>query len=145
MPKRKEENLTESEREKFEYWLFEMDDVLEPLVAAAASAGYRLDYSLDSLDELEKYWLACGEGPADGTAANRAARYLGEVFRKQVGGTWALCDNGPRYLYNKLPVLSGYSRLNIEFCPMAVFGGFATRAEAGSLRRAVESHRLSLA
>ncbi|HEX4611828.1 MAG TPA: hypothetical protein VH092_26775, partial [Urbifossiella sp.] len=86
------------------------------------------------------YWLAAGEGQADGSAANRAARYLGEVFRRQVGGTWRLCDKGPRYLYHGLPVIAGYATTDIEFCPVEMFANFAVRSLPGALRRAVEAH-----
>jgi hypothetical protein len=139
MPKRKR-GVTPEEREKFEHFLFEMDDVLEPYIAGAVALGYPFDYSLDSLAELERYWRTAGDGNRDGTAANRAARYLGEVFRRCVGGTWRLCDKGPRYLYHGLPVVAGYANADIEFCPIEVFANFVARSEPGLLRRAVESH-----
>lgn len=141
MPKPKSKpGVTAEEREKFQYFLFEMDDVLEPYVRAAVAMGYCLDYSLDSLAELERYWQAAGDGQRDGTAANRAARYLGEVFRRQVGGQWRLCDKGRRYLYQGLPVIAGYATMDIEFCPIDVFGNYVLSGDVGLLRRAVESH-----
>jgi hypothetical protein len=139
MPRRTR-GVTPEQREKFEHFLIEMDDVLEPFIGGAAAQGYLLDYSLDSLAELERYWRATGEKQRDGTAANRAARYLGEVFRRCVGGTWRLCDKGPRYVYHGLPVIGGYASVDIEFCPIQVFGNFVASGESGMLRRAVESH-----
>jgi len=139
MSKRKTD-VAPAEREKFEQFLFEMDDVLDVYVGTAAAQGYALDYSLDRLAELERYWRETGESSADGTLANRASRYLGEVFRRRLGGTWRLCDKGPRYLYNGLPVIAGYANMDIEFCPVEVFASFVARGEAGMLRRAVESH-----
>lgn len=129
-----------SEREKFEQFLFEMDDVLEAFVATANARGFALDYSLESLAGLEQQWLETGDGERDGSAANRAARYLGEVFRRKLGGHWRLCEKGSRYLYNGLPVIAGYANLDIEFCPVEVFANFVARRERGMLRRAVESH-----
>jgi len=139
MPKPKR-GVTPEEREKFEHFLFEMDDVLEPYVRAAVAGGYALDYSPDSLAELERYWRAAGDGRRDGTAANRAAGYLGEVFRRTVGGVWRQCDKGPRYLYHGLPVVAGYATADIEFCPIEVFGNCVVRGEPGMLRRALGSH-----
>jgi hypothetical protein len=137
MPRR---GLSVEEREKFEFFLFEMDDVLSLYVASAISLGYALDYTLDSLVELERYWREAGDGSPDGAAASRAARYLGEVFRRNVGGTWRLCDKGPRYLHHGLPVLAGYASMDIEFCPTAVFRNYAASEKSGLLRTAVESH-----
>ncbi|VTT96796.1 Uncharacterized protein OS=Porphyromonas crevioricanis JCM 15906 GN=PORCRE_1882 PE=4 SV=1 [Gemmataceae bacterium] len=128
------------EREKFELFLFEMDDVLGLYVASAVSLGYALDDTLDSLVELERYWREAGGRQPDGTAASRAARYLGEVFRRNVGGTWRLCDKGPRYLHHGLPVLAGYASMDIEFCPTAVFSNYVASEKSGLLRTAVESH-----
>jgi len=65
---------------------------------------------------------------------------LGELFRKCVGGKWELCLKDPKYLYFKLPVLSGYSDKSIEFCPIEVLGSFVFKRELGMLRRAIESH-----
>jgi hypothetical protein len=65
---------------------------------------------------------------------------LGEVFRKTVGGRWELCLKDPKYLYFKLPVVSGYSDKPIEFCPIEVLANLIRKKEPGTLRRAVESH-----
>jgi hypothetical protein len=138
---KKNSRLSPEEREQFEHYLFEMDDVLGIFVEQARNAGYQLDYSMDSLAQLEAYWWAIGESASDGTAGNRAARYLGEVFRRQLGGKWELCDKGHRYLYDKRPVIVGYSKVDLEFCPMEIFANFARRREQGMLRRAVEAHR----
>lgn len=84
MPKR---GVTSDDQEKFEHFLFEMDDVLESYVVAAVEQGYGLDYSLESLVELERYWQATGDGQRDGTDANRAARYLGERTSSSTSGS----------------------------------------------------------
>jgi len=39
---------TPEELEKFQQFLFEMDDVLEAFIAEARAAGFGLDYTLDS-------------------------------------------------------------------------------------------------
>jgi hypothetical protein len=128
------------ELEKFQYFLFEMDDVLEPFVAAAQKAGFQLDYSIDSLMSLEQFLLAQPTAAGDSHLQNRAARYLGEVFRKNLGGKWELCLKDPKYLFYKLPVISGYSEMPIEFCPIEIIANFAGKKESGLLKRAVESH-----
>jgi hypothetical protein len=140
MKKGNKQLATPEELEKFEYFLFEMDDVLEAFLAEASAAGFAFDYSFDSLDALEKYVLSQPDEGKSSRFQNRAARYLGEVFRKTVGGKWELCLKDPKYLYFKLPVLTGYSDKPIEFCPVEVLGNFTHKKEPGILKRAVESH-----
>lgn len=119
-----------------------MDDVLENMVRDAGTHGFELDFSVDSLDRLEEYLLALKrEGKPRDFLRTRGARYLGEVFRKELGGNWELCLKSPRYLYYGLPVVSGYSDLNIEFCPPEVVANFLHREEPRLLRPALESHR----
>ena len=142
MNKRDVEATTE-EREKFEHFLFEMDDVLDAFISEARSRGFALNYSLESLESLETLLLS-QHGPGDDGVLlkGRAARYLGEVFRKAVGGRWELCLKDPAYLYFKLPVISGYSASGIEFCPVEVLTNFLHARKKGLLRQAVESHKL---
>jgi hypothetical protein len=84
---------SEDEMEKFQQYLFEMDDVLrEFLDEVAAQAGVALDFTTESLDRLELAIdiLLSRPGAEVDTVRNRAARYLGEAFRRHIGGTWAL-------------------------------------------------------
>jgi hypothetical protein len=140
MKKGTKELATSEELETFEHFLFEMDDVLEAFLSEASAAGFHLDCSLDSVDALEKYVVSQPDGGKNSRLQNRAARYLGEVFRKSVGGKWELCLKDPKYIYFKLPVLTGYSDKPIEFCPIEVLGNFIVKREPGLLRRAIESH-----
>lgn len=138
MPKRLQASM--EEREQFEHFLFEMSDVLEAFVLAASRSGFKLDYSLESLDDLERYWDSTGERERDGLVANQAARYLGETFRRNLGGKWTLCVKDSDYLYLKLPVISDYAKMDIEFCPIMIFGNYVVRKQHGVLRRAVEAN-----
>jgi len=140
MKKGRKQLATPEELEKFECFLFEMDDVLEAFLAEASAEGIDFDYSLDSLDALEKYVVSQPDEGKSSRFQSRAARYLGEVFRKSVGGRWELCLKDPNYVYFKVPVLTGYSDKPIEFCPIEVLGSFTLKKEPGMLKRAVESH-----
>jgi hypothetical protein len=127
--------------EKFELFLFEMDDVLDAFLAQASQSGIVLDYSTESLDQLEAILDAQpGTSEEAETIRNRAARYLGEVFRKQVGGRWELCLREPKSLYFKLPVVSGYAKSGIEFCPVEVIANFLHSRKKGLLRGALAAH-----
>ncbi len=134
------EAMDEEDIEKFEMFIFEMDDVLEPFIEEAESKGKLLDYSLESLHALEAYLNEVDE-PAEVASLlkNRASRYLGEVFRKNVGGRWELCAD-PDKLFFKLPVLVDYAQMPLEFCPIEIVANYLGSRKAGLLRGAVASH-----
>lgn len=135
---------TAEELEQFEQFLFEMVDVLDTLISEALEGGVQLDFSIESLHWLEEYLLAGTSLDQEQLALrkSRAARYLGEVFRRCVGGHWELCLKGPRYLYNKLPVIAGYTAEPVEFCPTEIVANYFHSREQGFLARVVESDKL---
>lgn len=132
--KRKKPLVTPEDLEKFEDFLFEMDDVLEAFLADAASSGYTLDYSVPSLDAMEQFLLANAGSSDLSRIENRAARYLGEVFRKKFGGTWQLCQDEPRHICFKLPIIKGYLSNGAEFCPIAIINNFMFSRRLGLCR-----------
>jgi len=136
----KKGKISQEEREKFDYFIFEMDDVLEEFISDAKKDGMNLDYSLSSLDNLELIILKNLDKEINvEILKNRSSRYLGEVVRKNLGGKWELCDKDPRYLYFKLPVISGYSNFPIEFCPIEIIENFVFSKKRGLLKQAVEA------
>jgi hypothetical protein len=140
MKKKARTRIDQGEIEKFEQFLFEMSDALELFVAEAREAGFNLDSSMNSLDTLEQYLLQKSASSNDGQLRNRAARYLGEVFRKNVGGKWELFIEDPRNLFFGLPVISGYSVRSIEFCPIEMISNCLARRRPGLLKEIVKSH-----
>jgi hypothetical protein len=92
---------------------------------------------LNSLDAIENYLsqpINCTEN-----GKNRSARYLGEVFRKNYGGNWDLCNDGPNYIYNGLPIIKNFSEVDFEFCPLAVIENYVITKRDGLLKGAIES------
>ncbi|MEO8378779.1 MAG: hypothetical protein ABI779_03865 [Acidobacteriota bacterium] len=130
----------EEERDKFEHYLFEMDDVLEDFVGEAQAVGYALDYREDSLGALEAFIAERLESDPS-QVKNRAARYLGEVFRKNVGGHWDIYLENPKDLHYKLPVVTGFSSADLDFCPIELVENFVVKKEAGTLIRAFKYHK----
>ncbi len=129
--------------EEFEVYLFEMDDVLETFIGEFGNT-YTLDYSEGSLGDLERLHNERGsQGPetAREQLKNRSARYLGEVFRKNVGGHWRLCTGDPKQLFFNLPVVAGYASMDLEFCPIEVISNYLFSKRSGLLKTAVESHK----
>jgi hypothetical protein len=132
--------LEQADLDKFEMFLVDMPDALEQFTQAAAAAGFHLDYSLESLGQLEQ-WVLAHRLTGDDTSLfdNRSARYLGEVFRQNLGGTWKLCLKDPRHLFFKLPVITDFSEKDLDFCPIEVMANFAHHPKEGALRRVVAS------
>lgn len=126
---------------RFQKFIFEMDDVMEVFLAFAMSKGFRLDYSISSLDDLEVFIDGSGDGARESELLNRCSRYLGEVFRKNLGGSWDLCLDDPKNIHYRLPVINRFSDVDLEFCPLAVVGNYVARKKRGILREAVEVNK----
>jgi hypothetical protein len=103
-------------REDFEYWLADMDDALGRFLASLPQrTREHLDYSPESLDALEDWILATYPSVDAMRAADQSrlvdgiARYIGETFRKHIGGRWDIQLEDPKALYFGRPILTGYS------------------------------------
>ena len=96
--------------EQFQDWLAHMDDALEAFLARLpAEMRERLDGSPESLGVLEA-WLLERYPTIDAILEDEeashldgAARYVGEVFRRMLGGHWRLRLNNPKYVYYGIP------------------------------------------
>lgn len=127
--------------EKFQRFVFEMDDIMEVFIAFAEGKGFRFDYSILSLDELELFIDYLGGDAIEGEMLNRCSRYVGEVFRKNLGGCWDLCLDDQKNINFRLPVINRFSDLDLDFCPLAVVGNYIIRRKRGLLRGAVEANQ----
>ena len=127
--------------EEFQAFVFEMDDVLDAFISSARSENFELNYSLGSLNQLEAYIDSRGDSRDDWNFINRAARYLGEVFRKNVGGIWTLSLDDPKNINYRLPIIANYSDLDMEFCPLAIVRNYVIRRKRGLLDDAVQSNK----
>jgi len=79
----------------FEYWIFQMDDKLESFISSLyGDIKTHLDYSVTSLNNVEEWLINTYKTPEAIDAMHRAitvdgfCRYIGEVFRKKLGGHW---------------------------------------------------------
>ena len=113
------------DREEFEYWLFDMDDAIEGfLESLSIPVRGKLDSSPDSLDVLEAWLL--DRYPKTESMLDRyefprvddAARYIGETFRRTLGGYWDIKLDHPKNAYFGLPILTGFERPPTPICPL---------------------------
>lgn len=79
----------------FEYWIFQMDDKLESFISSLyGDIKTHLNYSIESLKNVEEWLISTYKTPEAIDAMHRAitvdgfCRYIGEVFRKKLGGHW---------------------------------------------------------
>ena len=99
-------------QEQFQDWLSHMADALEEFLAQLpAEVRAHLDGSPESLGALEAWLLERYPTiPAiledeEHPHLDGAARYVGEVFRKALGGHWRLRLNDPKYVFHGIPEL----------------------------------------
>jgi len=117
---------TDDEEELFENWLAHMDDALAEFIARLPPAlKAALDFAPASLDRLEAFLLerypnleaikAAPQPDLDG-----AARYVGEVFRRNIGGRWRMRTDDPKYVYAGLPELTFSATKDTPVCPITL-------------------------
>jgi hypothetical protein len=113
-------------QEQFEYWLSHMDDALAEFFARLPEdLRAKLDYSPASLPAIEEWLLARYPNPgaimtdAELPILDGAARYVGETFRKSVGGRWRIRLDDPKYVYHGLPELTFLEKRDTPECPLA--------------------------
>lgn len=99
-------------RDEFEIWLIQMDDRLEELAdLLPKNVARELDFSVGSLDALEG-WLLKNYANYKSLFQESEARlfdclasYVGETFRKCVGGKWNIDLDDPDDVFYQLPVI----------------------------------------
>lgn len=131
------------EREKFEKFLFIMDDQLEALEENAASYGINLHRDLESLEKLEDLFDAmtiefCKE--QKNNLSITFGRYLGEIVRGNFGGLWHLPLDDPKNINFNTPVIIGHSKIEgLEFPALGVMHAYSVRKKTGLLRKSILS------
>ena len=70
----------------------------------------KLDYSIKSLDELEK-WILCNYKEVNDLIEDRKILdyltvYIGETFRKYIGGKWVIDLENKKNVFYSMPVLT---------------------------------------
>jgi hypothetical protein len=135
-------------RDDFDHWVADMDDSLERFRdALPEDVSRELDGSIGSLDALEAWilqrypdteaMLADDQAePVDG-----AARYIGEVFRRELGSQyWDIdLDNRDAAFFN-LPVLTSGPG-STPVAPAALATAAAQRRTGSFLRTVLENSR----
>jgi len=124
----------DKEREDFEFWLVDMDGAIERFLEEVPSAiTRRLDFSPESLDALEAWILGRYPSaqtmlaPTESRVVDGLARYIGETFRKAIGGKWEIRLDDPRYVFHGIPQLTGFSERPTPVAPISLATASADR------------------
>lgn len=111
-------------RDEFELWLFNMDDALASFLKTYLTKQMQsLDYSPGSLNILENWLLSrypnviSTRPSSEAVVVDGAARYVGETYRKTLGGKWNIKLDDPKYAYHGLPILQGDHKKSTPLCP----------------------------
>ena len=98
-------------QENFQDWIFFISDKMEYFTGEFAQEnGLTLDYSIKSLDEIEGWILANFKHHNDLIAEKKLLDYItiyiGETFRKHIGGKWYIDLEIKKNAYYSMPVLT---------------------------------------
>ena len=99
-------------QENFQDWIFFIPDKMEYFTGEFAQENsLTLDYSIKSLDEIEGWILANFKHHNDLIAEKKLLDhitiYIGETFRKHIGGKWYIDLENKKNAYYSMPVLTG--------------------------------------
>lgn len=116
--------FSERESEDFEAWLTDMPDCLRKFLDEIEVDGsIKLDFSANSLLSIESLLLSRFPDQmsykqfAETHFVDGVTRYVGEVFRRSLGGRWELSRKNPNDVNFGLPVLTGYIGETTPTCP----------------------------
>lgn len=98
-------------QENFQDWIFFISDKMEYFTGEFAQENsLTLDYSIKSLDKIEGWILANFKHHNDLIAEKKLLDYItiyiGETFRKHIGGKWYIDLENKKNAYYSMPVLT---------------------------------------
>ena len=111
-------------QEDFQEWIFFISDKMDEFTDTFAKDNHLiLDYTLASLDDVERWILdnysKIKDLLADKVTLDRLTIYIGETFRKYIGGKWFMDLKNKKNAYYSVPVLTDPSyRGEVYLTPM---------------------------
>lgn len=116
-----------SDQDRFEFWLMEMDvSICRFLDYLPEGEAKRFDFSVDSLSCLESWLISRYDGPmeimrpTEAEVHDGAARYIGETFRKNLGGKWKIDFADKKNVFFGVPQINEMKGQVAQFCPHAL-------------------------
>lgn len=119
------------------FWLA-IDFRIEHFKIATKDDAYDWNFSLQSFNQLEDFIL---KNNIDENHAlyDDIASYIGEVVRRNYGGQWECClDKKENSMLYGWPVIAGWNKYEVLFCPYESLRLFLFRKEKGMLLHNIE-------
>ncbi|MED5524842.1 MAG: hypothetical protein VX447_08830 [Pseudomonadota bacterium] len=140
--------MTISEKkENFEFWLMDMDAAIDSFISRISLEDKsKLDFSIDSLCTIEN-WILQNYSSSDevknmsnSQMVDGAARYIGETFRKILGGKWFIDYSDKDNVFFGLPQLKDMKNQKAQICPLTLVSASASRRKGNFLINILRSH-----
>jgi hypothetical protein len=144
--KKSENRLKIATKEEFEYWLFYLDDVLEDFLDFLPhEISKKLDFSSNSLDILEEWIL--DRYPSievvlqfdQSSVLDALAIYVGETFRKMLGGKWSIELEDLDFVFCQEPILTVFDEHSSRESPLSLVTASIDRRTGTYLRKVLEN------
>lgn len=123
-----------TKEDQFQFWLMEMSEAIERFFRSIEpDVAARLDFSPESLKELENLALATYphiddlKKPSESKMVDGMARYVGEVFRKNLGGKWFIDYSDEKNAFYGLPQLKEMKGQRTQICPLTLVSASTDR------------------
>ena len=120
--------------DQFQHWLMDMDDTIARFLAKMPDDDARqLDFSAQSLNAIEAIALRVYAGidelkkPSESAAVDAMARYVGETFRRHLGGKWFIDFTDQKNAFYGLPQLKDMRGQTTQICPMTLVSASTDR------------------
>lgn len=114
-------------QDRFEIWLMEMDESIRRFSDLLPEESRRtLDFSMNSMMCLESWLISRYERPVEvmrpteAAVHDGAARYIGETFRKHLGGKWKIDFIDKKNVYFGVPQIVSMKGQVAQFSPHAL-------------------------
>jgi hypothetical protein len=140
--------MSDKDKERFEFWLAEMDDALDRFIESLpAEIRMDMNFSENSLDAVEAWILRTFSGteemlsPSAKDSLDGAARYIGETFRNVLGGKWKIRLDDSSYAFHGLPQLTEFSPSSTPIAPHSLATASADRRTGQYLRTVLQNAR----
>lgn len=118
------------------------DQSLEGFIALGQSFSLQLDYSIESLDEVEKLLVTFKTKPKFEQMKADAWLYIGQCICKSLGGQWKISNDLKIYRkHYMLPVVSEFSKFNDEYCPMIEIDKFLDYNKKSFFKMTIQAMR----
>ena len=111
-------------RENFEEWIILIPFKMEYFTDSfAKESNLKLDYSIESLDEIENWIL---------TNYSEIKDLIGETFRKHIGGEWFIDLKNKKNAYYSMPVLTSHDYIGESYIAPMTFATACINRKKGN-------------